>query len=74
MNVLRTTYLLLSTLALLFMFSCTALKPYEKVYINDSEMQMGNSSEGNFQNYVQTIREGSTEPSSSKSSGGCGCN
>ena len=55
--------------------SCTAsLKPYEQVYINDPEMQMETDASQNFQNYVQSIREGATPVSSPKSSGGCGCN
>lgn len=54
--------------------SCVSLKPYEKVYVNDPEMQMSASSRQNFHNYIQSIREGSTSPAGTKSSGGCGCN
>lgn len=74
MKPLKQLFYLIILSLFISLYSCTALKPYDKVYINDSEMQMGNSAQQNFQNYVQTIREGSTEPSSSKSSGGCGCN
>ena len=66
--------LFLCAILLCSIFSCTPLKPYERIYVNDSEMQMNNSSQSNFQNYVQTIREGSTEAGQTKSSGGCGCN
>jgi hypothetical protein len=63
------------TLALLsILTSCKSVKPYDMVYINDSEMQMGNSSGKNYENYVQSIREGATPSGSIKSSGGCGCN
>ena len=61
-------------LAGLFLSSCETLKPYERVYVNDPLMQMGNSAPKNFENYVHTIREGSIPTGSSKSSGGCGCN
>jgi len=54
--------------------SCTALKPYERIYVNDPEMQMGSSGSGAFENYVNTIREGSMSAESQKGSGGCGCN
>lgn len=66
--------LLLFSLVLLSVFSCTSLKPYERVYVNDPEMQMGTDSGGQFSNYVQSIREGAATAGSAKGSGGCGCN
>ena len=58
----------------LLAFSCAPLKPYEKVYVNDSEMQMTTSSGKNFEHYVASIREGATPAQAKKGSGGCGCN
>jgi Domain of unknown function (DUF4266) len=57
----------------LFM-ACKTVKPYQKIYLNDSEMQFDNSSPKKFEKYVHSIREGATPASGSKSSGGCGCN
>lgn len=54
--------------------SCSTLKPYERVYVNDPQMQLGNSVPKNFENYVHSIREGAVPAGSSKTSGGCGCN
>lgn len=54
--------------------SCVTLKPYEKIYVNDPEMQLGNDANKNFQDYTHAIREGATPANSGKSSGGCGCN
>ena len=54
--------------------SCVAVKPYEKVYLNDPEMQMGMTSGENFTKYIHSIREGATPAGTSKASGGCGCN
>jgi len=54
--------------------ACKALKPYERAYLNDSEMQLEDSSPKNFENDVHSIREGATPAAGSKSSGGCGCN
>ncbi len=55
--------------------SCsTALRPYERQYINDPEMSMGSFSPDKFQLYVCTIREGSLAAEGNKGSGGCGCN
>lgn len=64
----------IAMLALLFLGSCRSVKPYDMMYLNDSEMQMGASSAKNFENYVQSIREGGSTSGSAKSSGGCGCN
>ena len=54
--------------------SCTVVKPYERVYLNDPEMQMQNPSGKNFEQYVHSIREGAIPSTGTKSSGGCGCN
>jgi hypothetical protein len=50
------------------------LKPYERIYANDPEMQMGTDAGKNFQYYVFSIREGATPAGTIISSGGCGCN
>jgi hypothetical protein len=57
----------------LFM-ACKTVKPYQKIYLNDSEMQFDVSSNKKFEHYVHSIREGAPPVSGSKSSGGCGCN
>lgn len=60
------------TIALLFA-SCKAnLKPYERVYVNDIEMQMQQNN--GFVHYVHSIREGSVRALTKKGNGGCGCN
>ena len=59
---------------LILIQGCASLKPYERVYVNDPEMQMGSDPGQNLQHYVHTIREGSTPAGTSKGSGGCGCN
>jgi hypothetical protein len=53
---------------------CQAVKPYQRVYINDPEMQMGSNAGKKFEEYVESIREGATQAAGTKSSGGCGCN
>lgn len=54
--------------------SCTTLKPYERVYVNDPDMQMGTNSAASFEKYTQTIREAGISADGQKGSGGCGCN
>ncbi len=66
--------LLLTLILFALLTSCATVKPYEQIFINDSEMQMGGDETRNFDNYVHSIREGSMPAGSVKSSGGCGCN
>jgi len=54
--------------------SCATVKPWERVYLNDPQMQLKHTTGKNFSNYVHSIREGSIPAGSTKSSGGCGCN
>ncbi len=54
--------------------SCTSVKPYERQFVNDPQMQMNNDAGQNFSNYVFSIREAATPATSSNGSGGCGCN
>lgn len=66
---------LISSLCIVLLItSCVSVKPYERQYINDPEMQMGIDSGKSFNNYVNSIREGATPTGSTKGSGGCGCN
>lgn len=53
---------------------CQTVKPYQRVYVNDPEMQMGSNSGKRFEGYVESIREGAIPAGGTKSSGGCGCN
>ena len=66
--------LLTSLFILLLLGACTSLKPYERVYVNDPEMDMRPDAGQRFQMYVHSIREGAKEPGSKTGSGGCGCN
>ena len=66
--------LILLFITLIFYTSCAVVKPYDMVYLNDSEMDPGNTSPKNHEKYIQSIREGATPSGGSKSSGGCGCN
>ncbi|MDR2147318.1 MAG: DUF4266 domain-containing protein [Tannerella sp.] len=53
---------------------CVAVKPYEKTYLNDSEMTLANRTvEKTEANYL-LYREGSSGANGGKNGGGCGCN
>ena len=65
----------LKIISLLAFSACTAVKPYERQYINDPEMQMGKDAGKQFNQYVNSIREGAVPAGGGKkASGGCGCN
>ena len=61
-------------LCVLVLSGCSAVKPWQRVYLNDPEMQMSSWSGITFEDYVHSIRTGSVVSGSKKSSGGCGCN
>lgn len=54
--------------------SCQTVKPYQRVYLNDAEMQMGNDVAGRYEERVQDIREGAYPAGSATKAGSCGCN
>lgn len=56
------------------MGSCVAVKEYEKIYLNDEEMQLGFRSSERFETTFQIYREAAAGANGGKSGGGCGCN
>ncbi|MEN7546657.1 DUF4266 domain-containing protein [Rapidithrix thailandica] len=59
---------------LLFLFSCKPVKPYQRAYLNDHEMQLGTKPLESFEDNFQSYREGASGGMGKKSGGGCGCN
>ena len=64
------------TLVILLMMitGCESVKPYQRVYLNDREMKMGQRGARTFESNVQAYRESAIGGGSKKTSGGCGCN
>lgn len=54
--------------------ACTAVKPYQKSRLNDSEMQLTARKVEKTENSFQTYREASSGANGGKTGGGCGCN
>jgi hypothetical protein len=54
--------------------SCVAVKEYDKVYLNDSDMLLGARSAERFETNFQLYREASVGANGGKTGGGCGCN
>ncbi|MBV6441803.1 MAG: hypothetical protein EPGJADBJ_03493 [Saprospiraceae bacterium] len=53
---------------------CQSVKPYQRAYLNDREMQAGQKSIAQPEQNAMSYREGATGGGGGKASGGCGCN
>lgn len=54
--------------------SCSSVKQYQKMQLNDSEMELSSRKVQKFEQNFQLYREGSAGANGGKSGGGCGCN
>ncbi|MEO1011722.1 MAG: DUF4266 domain-containing protein [Bacteroidota bacterium] len=54
--------------------SCVAVKEYDKVYLNDGEMELSAKTSERYETNFQVYREGAAGANGGKSGGGCGCN
>ena len=59
---------------LFLMNGCTEVKPYQKMYLNDEEMELGVKSITSGEVAFQSYREGASGANGGKVGGGCGCN
>ncbi|NRA11036.1 MAG: DUF4266 domain-containing protein [Crocinitomicaceae bacterium] len=55
-------------------YGCTTVKPYQKMYLNDEEMNLGVRSIDGGEVAFQSYREGASGANGGKVGGGCGCN
>lgn len=72
----RRFLIFLNTVALLALFAvgCQSVKPYQRNYLNDREMQTGQKNVTRPEQNAMSYREGATGGGGGKASGGCGCN
>lgn len=62
-------------LLLLFLLTqCSPVKEYQKMYLNDAEMELSMRKAQKFENNFQLYREGASGANGGKTGGGCGCN
>jgi hypothetical protein len=61
-------------LIFLFLSSCKPVKEYQKIYLNDAEMELSMRKVQKSENSFQLYREGASGGNGGKSGGGCGCN
>ena len=53
---------------------CSPVKEYQKIYLNDSEMELAVRKTQKFETNFQLYREGASGANGGKTGGGCGCN
>ncbi len=58
----------------LFFLSCASVKGYQKVYLNDPEMDLSDKKIEIFESNFQSYREGAVGGNNGNSGSGCGCN
>ncbi len=54
--------------------SCVSVKGYQKMYLNDAEMELAGRKLDFFETNFHTYREGASGANGGKVGGGCGCN
>ena len=57
-----------------FLSSCVPVKPYQKMYVNDGEMEASPKKIEKTEISFESYREGASGANGGKSGGGCGCN
>jgi hypothetical protein len=73
-NLSRLSLAVLLIYLALILHSCEVVKPYQKAYINDSEMELALRKSEKFEQNFLLYREGGSGGNGGKSGGGCGCN
>ncbi|MEO9804603.1 MAG: DUF4266 domain-containing protein [Reichenbachiella sp.] len=53
---------------------CSVVKEYQKVNLNDPDMELAAHKSERFETIFQIYREGASGANGGKSGGGCGCN
>jgi hypothetical protein len=54
--------------------SCAGPKAYQKIYLNDAEMELAPKKSQKFEMNFHVYREGASGANGGKTGGGCGCN
>lgn len=54
--------------------SCVSVKAYQKMYLNDTEMELAAKKIETFEINFEAYREGAAGANGGKVGGGCGCN
>lgn len=74
MNKSRSLRIALALVAGVSLSGCISIKEYQKMYLNDPDMQLSDDPLQAFESGFHTYREGASGANGGKSGGGCGCN
>ena len=66
--------IIICVVGIISLSSCVAVKEYDKVYLNDEQMDLASKNLERFETNFQVYREGSAGANGGKTGGGCGCN
>jgi hypothetical protein len=66
--------ILLAGALVILIGSCTVVKEYEKINLNDPDMELATKKVGRFETSFQAYREAASGANGGKTGGGCGCN
>lgn len=72
MNIIKK--IIITALCVTFITSCVAVKEYQKVNLNDPDMNLTDKKYTKFETSFQVYREAASGANGGKSGGGCGCN
>lgn len=70
----RIKTVLILLFSLVAMSSCISVKEYQKLYLNDEDMILGQRGIESFEINFESYREGALGANGGKVGGGCGCN
>lgn len=77
MNSQKPFFHLLSLILILTLASltaCVSVKPYQKMYLNDQDMELSARKLEFYETNFESYREGAAGANGGKVGGGCGCN
>lgn len=70
----RISLLLLTGVLAICCSSCTVVKEYDKMYLNDADMELADKSSNRFESNFHAYREAASGANGGSTGGGCGCN
>jgi len=73
-NKIRLAGIFIMLLSGLMFNSCIGVKSYQKMYLNDADMELSTRKSEKYEQNFLLYREGSSGANGGKSGGGCGCN
>jgi|TARA_B100000959_G_scaffold176077_1_gene184310 hypothetical protein len=69
----KNLFILLFLITIIFS-ACVSVKPYQKAFLNDEDMDLGIRLIENYESEFESYREGASGANGGKVGGGCGCN